>query len=63
MTLQEYRKAVEEIKIPSDLSVARRALYINQEIEKLQSELSSEDLKQVLEEERRWADKMQSTVS
>ncbi|SDE63609.1 hypothetical protein [Riemerella columbipharyngis] len=63
MTLQEYRKAVEELKAPQELDAFDRAKWYTAEIEKLQSELSSEDLKQVLEEERRWADKMQSTVS
>ena len=62
MTLEEYYKKKSQIKVPDTLEWYERIDFINKSIEELQSKLSPEDLKEVLAAERRWADKMQSSV-
>ena len=60
MTLEEYYKAKENIKIPEGLSWEDEDKFYFQEIEKLRSQLSQKDLEKVLEDVRRFQKKMQS---
>ena len=60
MTLEEYYKAKENIKIPEGLSWEDEDKFYFQEIEKLRSQLSQKDLEKVLEDIRRFQKKMQS---
>lgn len=60
MTLEEYYKAKENIKIPEVLSWEDEDKFYFQEIEKLRSQLSQKDLEKVLEDIRRFQKKMQS---
>ncbi|MDO4763848.1 MAG: hypothetical protein Q4A00_05650 [Flavobacteriaceae bacterium] len=63
MTLEEYYKAIKNLKAPDNMDWVKRHFYYMEETEKLRSQLSEKDLKVVLEEQRRWEDKMQSGVS
>lgn len=60
MTLEEYYKALEQIKAPAEMDWYEKGNFYKNETEKLRSKLSKEDLKKVLKYERRWADRMQS---
>ncbi len=60
MTLKEYYKALEQIKIPEGLSFSKEMEYYKKEMDKLRSQLSQEDLETVLENVRRFQRKMQS---
>ena len=57
MTLEEYYKAKENIKIPEGLSWEDEDKFYFQEIEKLRSQLSQKDLEKVLEDIRRFQKK------
>ena len=63
MTLEEYYKAKENIKITEGLSWEDEDKFYFQEIEKLRSQLSPKDLEKVLEDVRRFQKKMQSGIS
>ena len=63
MTIEEYYKAKENIKIPEGLSWVDEDKFYFQEIEKLRSQLSPKDLEKVLEDVRRFQKKMQSGIS
>ena len=63
MTLEEYYKAKENIKVPEGLSWEDEDKFYFQEIEKLRPQLSPKDLEKVLEDVRRFQKKMQSGVS
>lgn len=60
MTLEEYYKALEQIKAPAEMDWFDRHSFYMKEAKKLRSQLSKEDLKVVLEKQRRWENKMQS---
>lgn len=62
MTLEEYYKKIEQIQVPEGLDLYDRVSYRRTIIEELQKELSPEDLEEIKKRERRWADKMQSSV-
>lgn len=53
MTLEEYYKTKENIKVPEELSWENEDKFYFQEIEKLRSQLSPKDLEKVLEDVRR----------
>lgn len=62
MTLEEYYKAEDKIRHnePKNASLAEIFSFYKREKEKLRSQLSPEVLEKVLENERRFYDKMQS---
>lgn len=62
MTLEEYYKAEDEIRHNESekASLGERIIFYKKEVEKLRSQLSPEVLEKVLENERRFYDKMQS---
>lgn len=60
MTLEEYYKAVENIKIPEGLSFSEEMKYYKKELDKLRSKLSQKDLEKVIEDVKRFQRKMQS---
>lgn len=60
MTLEEYYKAKENIQIPKGLSFSEEMKYYKKELDKLRSQLSPEVLEKVLEDVRRFQQKMQS---
>lgn len=60
MTLEEYYKAKENIQIPEGLSFSEEMKYYKKELDKLRSQLSPEVLEKVLEDVRRFQQKMQS---
>ncbi|MCK0206206.1 hypothetical protein [Ornithobacterium rhinotracheale] len=62
MTLEEYYKAKEQIRIPKGLNRFEEIDYINEKIEELRAQLSNKDLQIILERQRHWEDKMQSSV-
>lgn len=64
MTLEEYYKAEDEIRHnePEKTSLGERIIFYKKEVEKLRSQLSPEVLEKVLDNERRFYDKMQSGV-
>lgn len=63
MTLEEYYIAEDKIIAPSEMSLGERITFYKKEKEKLRSQLSPEVLEKVLENERRFYDKMQSGVA
>lgn len=63
MTLEEYYKAKENIKIPEGLSFSEEMKYYKKELDKLRSQLPPEVLEKVLKNERHFYDKMQSGIS
>lgn len=62
MTIEEYDIALENLTPPDGLDSFERRDWFQKERQKLQNQLSEDDLKVVLEEERIWYEKMQSSV-
>lgn len=62
MTLKEYYKAEDKIIAPPEMSLRERLTFYKKELDKLRSQLSKEVLEKVLENERRFYDKMQSGI-
>ena len=62
MTLEEYYKAKENIKIPEGLSFSEEMKYYKKELDKLRSQLPPEVLEKVLKNVERFQRKMQSGI-
>ena len=61
MNYDEYYKAVKALKLPDNLNLFEQADYIRVETNKLKKKLSASDLQKIVENEKRWQNKVDSS--